>query len=92
MTPAEMQALWKEVQQVQALQAGAGGGGHAPGGEDAPKPGPGVANGLPTPPSAGPQQVPGAGHVINGVAESFLSASKFCNTSPGVSACVFCTQ
>ena len=74
MTPVEMQALWKEVQQAQAAQAG----GHPPlpilGAEDVPK---SVANGVRTPPNAASQlPLPGAGHLPNGVHDSFLMNGK----------------
>ena len=73
MTPVEMQALWKEVQQAQAVQAG-----HPqlsiPGSEDIPK---SVANGIPTPPSAASQlTLPGTGPLPNGVHDSFLMNRK----------------
>ena len=73
MTPAEMQALWKEVQQAQAAQAG-----HPPlpipGLEDTPK---SLANGVPTPPAAASQlSLPGAGSIPNGVPEGFLAPGQ----------------
>ena len=78
MTPAEMQALWKEVQQAQAAQAG-----HPPlpipGVEDIPK---SVANGIPTPPAAA-SQLPIPGAVPNGVPDNFLMSRKSPTTSSG---------
>ena len=73
MTPAEMQALWKEVQQAQA--------GHPPlpisGVEDIPK---SVANGIPTPPTAA-SQLPIPGAIPNGVPDNFLMPRKSQSTS-----------
>ncbi len=68
MTPTEMQALWKEVQQAQALAHGVPPP-HAPpaGGDDSPPKS--LSNGVPTPPTL---HTPPTGHVPNGVSESLL--------------------
>ena len=86
MTPAEMQALWKEVQQAQAAQAG-----HPPlpipGVEDIPK---SVANGIPTPPAAA-SQLPIPGAVPNGVPDNFLMPRKSHAANTGITQKVFIT-